>query len=619
MASDVEMHDVSDSLSELSSVPSNAPDVLGEIPSLEFIFQPSRSPNPSGLERLPIELLENIACQVSHDRDLISLALASKYTAAAILPNCLGVWRHRFLALYDYPMLNNKWEFWPAYQIRQLVMKALVDFGRGGVGDKKARERERECLDVIREMIMASSNAKHSNWFPKIFADIPALKPTIPDLYFKNPGKNKLLGPITFFRGIVPFISIDSSGIDTSAKPNNQMKISDMDRIFSMGYLFPSLSAVDFANLDSSFYGGLRVRGLAHKLALSPSPDTTKAESEGEAEDELINLFTRIVFVLYKPTDLHILLETDCWRYAQKVKSFAKTGAQQAGDAYHSGRPPPLNEGSGLRDHGALPDRDHIIDLEDTYLDEQERSLKWKDIEYAYAYEGVVIPGGEIMMGRWWKCFQQDKRVHTPTEMEDNGDESEDDVWEHLDEENEEEVGEEAPGEGNLANAAENSMSLSRMVDLLNEERVFIQGLLDKVLSADISIKLDGISISVPKELRASFETSKDAVKGLADNIVPQLIPQGKTWSIVLRCLSEYIDFLEQAVEQPGPRHRKRRGRELLDEIKGVTRDAANRATKTAETVHAIMSAWMEKNAPVERSKGKASGDTGPFVFWVDN
>jgi hypothetical protein len=25
-----------------------------------------------------------------------------------------------------------------------------------------------------------------------------------------------------------------------------------------------------------------------------------------------------------------------------------------------------------------------------------------EDIEYAYAYEGVIIPGGKIMMGRWW-------------------------------------------------------------------------------------------------------------------------------------------------------------------------------------------------------------------------
>lgn len=30
--------------------------------------------------------------------------------------------------------------------------------------------------------------------------------------------------------------------------------------------------------------------------------------------------------------------------------------------------------------------------------------LDWNDIDYAYAYEGVVIPGGKIMMGRWWRC-----------------------------------------------------------------------------------------------------------------------------------------------------------------------------------------------------------------------
>lgn len=31
-------------------------------------------------------------------------------------------------------------------------------------------------------------------------------------------------------------------------------------------------------------------------------------------------------------------------------------------------------------------------------------ALDWTDIEYAYAYEGVVCPGGKIMMGRWWRC-----------------------------------------------------------------------------------------------------------------------------------------------------------------------------------------------------------------------
>ena len=28
------------------------------------------------------------------------------------------------------------------------------------------------------------------------------------------------------------------------------------------------------------------------------------------------------------------------------------------------------------------------------------------DIEYAYAYEGIIVPGGKIMMGRWWRCAE---------------------------------------------------------------------------------------------------------------------------------------------------------------------------------------------------------------------
>ena len=30
--------------------------------------------------------------------------------------------------------------------------------------------------------------------------------------------------------------------------------------------------------------------------------------------------------------------------------------------------------------------------------------LQWEDIEYAYVYEGALLPGGKMMMGRWWRC-----------------------------------------------------------------------------------------------------------------------------------------------------------------------------------------------------------------------
>ena len=39
--------------------------------------------------------------------------------------------------------------------------------------------------------------------------------------------------------------------------------------------------------------------------------------------------------------------------------------------------------------------------MEDAISDPEE--LNWGTIEYAYAYEGVITPGGMVMMGKWWR------------------------------------------------------------------------------------------------------------------------------------------------------------------------------------------------------------------------
>ena len=39
--------------------------------------------------------------------------------------------------------------------------------------------------------------------------------------------------------------------------------------------------------------------------------------------------------------------------------------------------------------------------IEDAYSDPA--ALRWEDIEFAYAYEGIVTPGGKVMLGRWWR------------------------------------------------------------------------------------------------------------------------------------------------------------------------------------------------------------------------
>ena len=50
----------------------------------------------------------------------------------------------------------------------------------------------------------------------------------------------------------------------------------------------------------------------------------------------------------------------------------------------------------------------HIRQLEEEFS--QAQYMAWDDgsIEYAYAYEGIVIPGGKIMLGRWWRIHGVD-------------------------------------------------------------------------------------------------------------------------------------------------------------------------------------------------------------------
>jgi hypothetical protein len=45
--------------------------------------------------------------------------------------------------------------------------------------------------------------------------------------------------------------------------------------------------------------------------------------------------------------------------------------------------------------------RERITEMEDRYRDPA--ALRWGDVDHTYVYEGVVVPGGRVMMGRWWR------------------------------------------------------------------------------------------------------------------------------------------------------------------------------------------------------------------------
>jgi hypothetical protein len=47
--------------------------------------------------------------------------------------------------------------------------------------------------------------------------------------------------------------------------------------------------------------------------------------------------------------------------------------------------------------------------------------LDWNDIDYAYAYEGVVCPGGNVMLGRWWRAGMAGVAVSDGFEIDQAG------------------------------------------------------------------------------------------------------------------------------------------------------------------------------------------------------
>lgn len=44
---------------------------------------------------------------------------------------------------------------------------------------------------------------------------------------------------------------------------------------------------------------------------------------------------------------------------------------------------------------------EHIVAMDEEFSSVRHKG--WLDVDYAYAYEGMIIPGGKIMMGRWWR------------------------------------------------------------------------------------------------------------------------------------------------------------------------------------------------------------------------
>ena len=76
-----------------------------------------------------------------------------------------------------------------------------------------------------------------------------------------------------------------------------------------------------------------------------------------------------------------------------------------------------LEENEQFWPEGECMTKEGIAGMED----KRKEYLDWEDMEYAYAYEGVLLPGGKIMMGRFWRVGEAGLGVGKEVDVEGLG------------------------------------------------------------------------------------------------------------------------------------------------------------------------------------------------------
>ena len=113
---------------------------------------------PRGQHRLAflaayrLQMIEMIANHIADDADLMNFILTCKDFALAVVLEKSTVWRTRFLARYDHPIIEGPYEFRIAYQLREMVLRKFPSFAGGG------KARNKVALEVLRDMILGTSD-----------------------------------------------------------------------------------------------------------------------------------------------------------------------------------------------------------------------------------------------------------------------------------------------------------------------------------------------------------------------------------------------------------------------------------------------------------------------------
>ena len=245
------------------------------------------------------------------------------------------------------------------------------------------------------DVAISTKNAEDGFW-PPIMQSIPFVEKTVPDLNS---------GSCAFIRGLATFV--DLSNNDKKSSSGSQATLT-----LPTPHQLPKYHS----------YLAMRLRGVIHSIPAQPQARAA------DGANHSIPGWNRIVMVLYKPNKRHLIqvLEHEEEEFGNSFSAAITTQMVQNGTSSAqiaqilngtapAGQAPDPVEIDALLDaylkqkllsndlwrDGSNLDKDAIESMEEKYrLSEY---LDWNDMDYAYAYEGAILPGGKIMMGRWWR------------------------------------------------------------------------------------------------------------------------------------------------------------------------------------------------------------------------
>ncbi|RMD43930.1 hypothetical protein DV735_g1239, partial [Chaetothyriales sp. CBS 134920] len=227
-------------------------------------------------------------------------------------------------------------------------------------GDLEEQQTMAEDWDQVAPLRLdfAAHTDNSSSTWPWIFSSIPAFESTAPTM------SNE---PTFYLRGIAPFINLE--------------ELERRQQSASTSKLPRSKSASPSIYLDHPFIS-LRLRGIAHRIpdSLTPIPG-----------------FYRVILVLFRPRTQHMIsdgLPLDPVEREKVLLAHLKAKLKTSVSTL---------DGSLAYAEDTMT-RQRICQLEDLYSGALDGQLDWSDIGYAYAYEGVIVPGGRLMLGKWWRA-----------------------------------------------------------------------------------------------------------------------------------------------------------------------------------------------------------------------